>query len=103
MDNNEPHYETLQEQLNAQQEALTQIYKSVEKTRKMIFWSGVINTLVFVLPLIAVMVLLPKIMNTFTTSLNGLGDVVNISSDIVAEPSLRESLENLQNLQNLGL
>ncbi len=98
MDNNEPHYETLQEQLNAQQEALVQIYTSVEKTRKMIFWSSVINTAVFVIPLIAVALLLPKIMNTLTASLSGLGDVVNINSNITAEPSLRESLENLQNL-----
>lgn len=98
MDNNEPHYESLQEQLNLQQEALVKIYTSVEKTRKMIFWSGVINTLVFVLPLIFVALALPRIMNTFTSSLNAFSGGNTINAEVLASPSLRESLENLSNL-----
>lgn len=99
MDNNEPHYESLQDQLNSQQEALVQIYKSVEKTRKMIFWSGVINMAIFIVPMIAVAILLPKIMGTFMSSMDGLAGIsANIPADVLNQPGLRESLENLKNL-----
>lgn len=63
---------TVQEQLELQQQALAKIYKSVEKTRKYILWS-VIGTLVtLVIPLIAVAIILPRVINTFQTSLGGL-------------------------------
>jgi len=99
MDKNESHYKSLQEQLNVQQEALVKIYQSVEKTRKIMFWTGVANLVVFVVPLIFVAIVLPRIIGTFTSSLDGLGigQVSEISQNI-SEPSLRDSLENLQNL-----
>lgn len=94
-------YASLQEQLNAQQQALAQIYKSVEKTRKYIFWTGVFNAIVFIAPMIAIALLLPQIMNTFTSSLGALEGISQASTNlesVVAEPGLRESLEALQGL-----
>lgn len=87
---------SLQEQLNIQQEALAKIYKSVESTRKMIFWTGVANLALFIIPMIAVAILLPKIIGTFTASLDSFSGASSSLVEISAEPSLRESLENLQ-------
>lgn len=90
---------SLQEQLNAQQQALAQIYKSVEKTRKYIFWSGVMNIVVFVLPLIFVAIALPMIMNSFSSALGGLtgGDISSVS-EITISAGLEESFNNLKEL-----
>ena len=97
--NNTPHYETLQEQLKAQQEALVKIYQSAEKTRKIMFWSGILNIIVFVLPLIFFAVALPSIINTLTGNLNSFtGSDAGIIDNALNNPSLSESLKNLQNL-----
>lgn len=90
--------ESLQRQLNAQQQALAQIYKSVEKTRKYIFWSGIMNIIVFILPLIFVAIALPQIMNSFNSALTGFSGGNNSAIELLAEPGLRESLENLKGL-----
>lgn len=83
--------ESFQEQLDMQQKALTEIYKSVEKTRKYIFWSGVANLAMIVLPLVIVAVMLPKILGGFSSALGGAGIDLNTVS---------ESLELLQGLQS---
>ena len=44
-------------------------YRSAEKTRKYILWTGIFTIVAFVLPLIAVMVYLPTLINTYTESL----------------------------------
>ncbi|MCI5051254.1 MAG: hypothetical protein MRY57_03020 [Candidatus Pacebacteria bacterium] len=96
---NKQHYQSLQDQLNAQQQALTQIYKSVEKTRKYIFWTGVVNFVLFILPLVATIIFLPRIMNMVNGAFgafSGNGDGSSI--EVLSEPGLRESLENLQEL-----
>ncbi|MFT7328147.1 MAG: hypothetical protein ACI870_000326 [Crocinitomicaceae bacterium] len=99
MDNKDQQYKDLQEQLNVQQEALVKIYTSVEKTRKIIFWSGIMNLVVFVLPLIAVAVLLPNIMSSFTSSLNSFsGTSSSAPVEAISQPSLSESLQNLKDL-----
>lgn len=90
--------ESLQQQLNTQQQALAQIYKSVEKTRKYIFWSGIMNIVVFVLPLIFVAIALPRIMSSFNSALSGFSSENNSAIELLAEPGLRESLENLKGL-----
>lgn len=89
---------SLQEQLHIQQEALVKIYTSVEQTRKIMLWTGIANLVVFILPLIFVVMALPSIMNTFTSSLNLFEGSESYSETAVSNPSLRESLENLQNL-----
>jgi hypothetical protein len=62
----------IQEQLELQQQALAKIYKSVEQTRKYILWTGIATLVAFVIPLIALAVIIPRVMNTFTESLGGL-------------------------------
>jgi len=96
--NNEPHYETLQEQLNAQQDALVQIYKSVEKTRKYILWTGVVNAVLFILPLIIFLFALPKIMSVLSSSLDIFSGLNAGTATEVGEFDLQTSLENLKNL-----
>lgn len=88
---------TIQDQLNIQQQALAKIYQSVEKTRKYIFWTGIISLVFFILPLIAVAVLLPTIINTFTSNLGTISDVSEIT-ETLSDPSLRESLKSLEKL-----
>jgi hypothetical protein len=90
--------DSIQSQLNAQQEALVKIYTSVEKTRKIMFWTGVANLVVFVLPLIFVVLALPMIMNTFTSSLGGLSESTNTTNTVTTVPSLSDSLQNLKDL-----
>lgn len=87
----------IQEQLEAQQKALTQIYTSVEKTRKYIFWTAVVNFALLIIPLVIILVMLPRIMGIFSGSIDSF---LNEGSNPQLEerPSLQESLERLQDL-----
>jgi hypothetical protein len=49
------------------------IYKSVEKTRKILLWTGIITVAVIVLPLIAMMFVIPSFVSNYTTTLNSVG------------------------------
>ncbi len=60
---------SIQEQLEMQQQALAQIYKSVEKTRKYFLYSMIGTIVTFVLPLIAFLFALPRIINVYTGGL----------------------------------
>lgn len=53
-------------------EKIDKIYKSVEKTRKYFFWTMVITIVVFVVPLIALMFVLPTFLKTYLGAFNGL-------------------------------
>lgn len=62
----------IQNKLKEQDEKLDAIYKSVEKTRKyflIIIW---ITVIAFVLPLIAMMFVIPSFMSSYMGSLDGL-------------------------------
>ena len=62
----------IQNKLNEQDEKLDAIYKSVEKTRKyflLIIW---ITVIVFALPLIAMIFVLPSFMSSYMGSVEGL-------------------------------
>jgi uncharacterized membrane protein len=85
--------ETIGEQLQAQQQALTQIYKSVEQTRKIIMWSGIASLVMFVLPLIIFAVALPNIISTLTASAGGLG-----GASVGSGGGLLDSLNSLKDL-----
>ena len=89
---------SVQEQLNAQQQALTEIYKSVEKTRKIMLWSGIASLAFFVLPLIVVAFAFPFIIKTFTGSAVGFSDTASQTQTSTQIPSLSESLNNLKSL-----
>lgn len=49
------------------------IYASVEKTRKIIMWTGIITVAVIVLPLIAMMFVIPSFLSNYTDTINTLG------------------------------
>jgi uncharacterized protein YqhQ len=52
---------------------IDEIYVSVEKTRKIIMWTGIITIAVIVLPLIAMMFVIPSFISNYTDTLNSLG------------------------------
>lgn len=52
---------------------INSIYISVEKTRKYFLWTMIITVAVVVLPVIGLMFILPSFMNTYVSSLSGLG------------------------------
>ncbi len=63
---------SIKEQLDEQSQKIDAIYESVEKTRKyfqIILWSTVV---MFVLPMIGLMFIIPSFINTYTSSINGL-------------------------------
>jgi len=52
---------------------INSIYISVEKTRKYFLWTGIITVAVIVLPLIAMIFVLPSFISSYTSNLSGLG------------------------------
>lgn len=48
------------------------VYDSVEKTRKYFLWSAAINILVFILPLIGLVLIIPWFLSTIDYSKMGL-------------------------------
>ena len=48
------------------------IYESVEKTRKYFLWSAIINILVFVLPLVGIILIIPWFVSKMDYSSLGL-------------------------------
>jgi uncharacterized protein YqhQ len=49
------------------------IYESVEKTRNIIMWTGIITIAVIVLPLVAMMFVIPSFLSNYTDTINTLG------------------------------
>jgi hypothetical protein len=62
-----------QEKMANLEKKVDDIYISVEKTRKMILWTGIITVAIIVLPLIAMMFVIPSFISNYTTTLNSLG------------------------------
>ncbi|MFA6463509.1 MAG: hypothetical protein WCV55_00710 [Candidatus Paceibacterota bacterium] len=54
------------QKLEEQEKKIDQIYVSVEKTRKYFEWTLYITIALFVLPLIAMMFVLPSVMSVYT-------------------------------------
>ncbi len=52
--------------LERQEKLIQDIYTSVEKTRKMIFWSGVATLVTFVIPFILLLIMLPRALSLFS-------------------------------------
>ena len=48
------------------------VYESVEKTRKYFLWSAVINIIVFILPLIGIILIIPWFLSTVDYASMGL-------------------------------
>lgn len=48
-------------------------YQAAEAVRKYLFWTGVITAALIVLPLIGLAFAIPQFINTYTSTLNGIG------------------------------
>lgn len=59
--------ETL-EKFEEQNKKLDEIYKSVEKTRKYFLWTLIATIVTFVLPLVALVVVIPWFLRTLTSA-----------------------------------
>lgn len=57
--------------LDAQDELLNKIYTSTEKTRKYFMWTLIISLVMFFLPLLGLLFVLPGFINTYMASLGG--------------------------------
>lgn len=64
--------EDLIKKIDEQQEKIDKIYRSVEKTRKYFQWTLIITIVVFVLPLVVMLFVMPSIVSTYSGMLNGL-------------------------------
>jgi len=64
--------EEIKIRLDAQDELLNKIYKSTEKTRKYFMWTLIITLVVFFLPLVGLLFILPNFINTYISALGGL-------------------------------
>ena len=65
--------EETQNKMAGLEKKIDDIYKSVEKTRKIIMWTGIITIAVIVLPLIAMMFVIPSFISNYTNTLNSIG------------------------------
>lgn len=52
---------------------IDEIYVSVEKTRKYLFWTMIVTLAVVVLPLIGLMFALPSFLSNYTEAMSTLG------------------------------
>ncbi len=55
------------EKIKVQDEKIDSIYKSVEKTRKYLQWTFYLTIAFFVLPLVAIVAILPSLLSGITT------------------------------------
>jgi uncharacterized protein YqhQ len=63
----------IQNKMASLERKIDEIYISVEKTRKIIMWTGIITAAVIILPLIAMMFVIPSFIENYTTTLDSLG------------------------------
>jgi type IV secretory pathway component VirB8 len=63
----------LKQIIEAQQKKIDEIYISVEKTRKYLWWTMIATIVFFVLPLIGLMFIVPSFISSYSTSITELG------------------------------
>ena len=61
----------IKEQLGAQRELLEKIYLSTEKTRKYFLYTLIVSLVLFVLPLIGLIFVLPNALSVYTSGIGG--------------------------------
>lgn len=64
--------EEILKKIEEQQQKIDAIYVSVEKTRKYFQWTLIITVVTIVLPIVAIIILLPWLMNTLSSAYGGL-------------------------------
>lgn len=57
--------------LEESDQKINEIYKSVEKTRKYFLWTLIITLAVLILPLIAMMFIIPSFLSGYSDALSG--------------------------------
>ena len=60
------------QKLQEQESKIDAIYASVEKTRKYFLWTLIITIVLFIVPLIGLIFVIPSFLSTYTTGLQGL-------------------------------
>jgi hypothetical protein len=63
----------LENKLKELEAKLDLVYRSAEKSRKYLMWTGIITAAVIILPLIAMVFVLPSFISSYTDTLNSLG------------------------------
>lgn len=58
--------------LDAQDQKLNAIYSSVEKTRKYFLWTMIGSIVVFVVPLLGILIAIPWLLSTLSSTYSGL-------------------------------
>ena len=61
----------VEKKLKEQDELLQKIYHSTEKTRKYFLWTLIISVVVFVLPLLGLLLVIPKFLSIYDSALGG--------------------------------
>lgn len=64
--------EEIEKELKEQRELLQKAYESTEKTRKYFLWTLILSVVLFVVPLIILIAILPWFLNTLTGGLMGI-------------------------------
>ncbi len=59
----------LKQLIEAQQKKIDEIYVSVEKTRKYLWWTMIATIVFFVLPLLAIMFIVPSFISSYSSSM----------------------------------
>jgi hypothetical protein len=63
----------LKQLIEIQQKKIDEIYISVEKTRKYLYWTMIATIIFFILPLLAMIFIIPMIMSSYASMIGGLG------------------------------
>jgi len=64
--------EEILKKIEAQDKKLEEIYSSIEKMRKYFLWTLVVTVAVIILPLIGLLLVIPKFLSTYSSSYLGL-------------------------------
>ena len=62
--------EEILKKIEMQDKKLEEIYHSVEKMRKYFLWTLIVTLVLFILPLIGLLLVIPKFLSIYTNSLN---------------------------------
>jgi polyferredoxin len=62
--------ENILERLVRIEDRIEAVYKSAETTRKYIKWTGIITALLFILPLLGLLFVVPSFLGNYTKSIN---------------------------------
>jgi len=64
----------IEKRMSELERKIDEIYVSVEKTRKYFFWTMIITLAIVILPLIAMMFVIPSFIGNYTNTLQILGE-----------------------------